>query len=71
MTDTKNTLRIALAQLNPTVGDIKGNLELARKARTDAAKQKADLVVFTELFLSGYSPDDLVLKPAFGRPMAR
>jgi NAD+ synthase len=65
MTDTKNTLRIALAQLNPTVGDIKGNLELARKARTDAAKQKADLVVFTELFLSGYSPDDLVLKPAF------
>jgi NAD+ synthase len=65
MTDTKNTLRIALAQLNPTVGDIKGNLELARKARADAAKQKADLVVFTELFLSGYSPDDLVLKPAF------
>jgi NAD+ synthase len=58
-------LRIALAQLNPTVGDIKGNLELARKARADAAKQKADLVVFTELFLSGYSPDDLVLKPAF------
>ncbi len=65
MTDTKDTLRIALAQLNPTVGDIKGNLELARKARADAAKQKADLVVFTELFLSGYSPDDLVLKPAF------
>ncbi len=65
MTNTKDTLRIALAQLNPTVGDIKGNLELARRARADAAKQKADLVVFTELFLSGYSPDDLVLKPAF------
>ncbi|MEE9375054.1 MAG: NAD+ synthase [Rhizobiaceae bacterium] len=59
------TIRIALAQLNPTVGDIAGNLSLAREARRDAAKQGADLILFTELFLSGYSPEDLVLKPAF------
>ncbi|MEO0548008.1 MAG: NAD+ synthase [Pseudomonadota bacterium] len=65
MTDTPDILRIALAQLNPTVGDIAGNLAMARAARADAARQKADLVVFTELFLAGYPPDDLVLKPAF------
>ncbi len=65
MTNTPDTLRIAVAQLNPTVGDIAGNLELARQARADAARQGAELVLFTELFLSGYSPEDLVLKPAF------
>jgi NAD+ synthase len=59
------TLRIALAQLNPTVGDVAGNLALARAARRDAAVESADLIVFTELFLSGYPPEDLVLKPAF------
>ncbi|WAX93806.1 NAD+ synthase [Aminobacter sp. NyZ550] len=58
-------LRIAVAQLNPTVGDIKGNLAKAREARADAARQGADLVLFTELFLAGYPPEDLVLKPAF------
>jgi len=65
MTDAPDILRIALAQLNPTVGDIAGNLALARAARADAARQKADLLVFTELFLAGYPPDDLVLKPTF------
>ncbi len=65
MSKAPDTLRIAIAQLNPTVGDIAGNLALAREARRDAAKQGADLVLFTELFLSGYSPEDLVLKPAF------
>lgn len=65
MTEAPDILRIALAQLNPTVGDIAGNLSLARAARADAARQKADLVVFTELFLAGYPPDDLVLKPTF------
>ncbi|MEE9313712.1 MAG: NAD+ synthase [Rhizobiaceae bacterium] len=60
-----DTIRIAVAQLNPTVGDVDGNLALAREARRDAAKQGADLILFTELFLSGYSPEDLVLKPAF------
>src|SRR5690606_31362625 len=58
-----SVLRIAIAQLNPTVGDISGNLELARKARREAAGQGADLVLFTELFISGYPPEDLVLKP--------
>ncbi len=47
------------------MGDIAGNVELARKARADAARQGADLVLFTELFISGYPPEDLVLKPAF------
>ncbi|MCO5730004.1 NAD+ synthase [Rhizobium sp. SSA_523] len=63
--DNAQTLRIALAQLNPTVGDVAGNLALAREARQKAAREGADLVVFTELFLSGYPPEDLVLKPAF------
>jgi len=60
-----DTLRIAVAQLNPTVGDVAGNLAKAREARADAARQGADLVLYTELFLSGYPPEDLVLKPAF------
>jgi NAD+ synthase len=62
MTDA---LRIAFAQLNPTVGDIAGNTEKIRVARKDAAKGGADLLVLTELVLTGYPPEDLVLKPAF------
>ncbi len=58
-------LRIAIAQLNPTVGDVAGNLARACEARANAASQGADLVLFTELFLAGYPPEDLVLKPAF------
>ena len=57
-------LNIAVAQLNPTVGDIAGNADKARDARRQAAEQKADLVVFTELFITGYPPEDLVMKPA-------
>ncbi len=60
-----STLRIAVAQLNPTVGDVAGNLAKAREARADAARQGADLLLLTELFISGYPPEDLVLKPAF------
>lgn len=60
-----DTLRLAVAQLNPIVGDVAGNLAKAREARADAARQGADLVLFTELFLAGYPPEDLVLKPAF------
>lgn len=59
------TLRIAVAQLNPVVGDVAGNAEKVRMARDEAALQGADLVVFSELFLAGYPPEDLVLKPAF------
>ena len=58
-------LRLALAQLNPTVGDVAGNLRLARAARARAAALGADLVLFSELFLAGYPPEDLVLKPSF------
>ncbi len=64
-TNRPDIIRIASAQINPTVGDISGNLALAREAREDAARHGADLVVFTELFIAGYSPEDLVLKPAF------
>jgi NAD+ synthase len=58
------SLKIAFAQLNPTVGDVAGNLAKARKARADAAAQGADIILFSELFLVGYPPEDLVLKPA-------
>jgi NAD+ synthase len=58
-------LRLALAQLNPTLGDIDGNLKKARAARAEAARAGADLIAFTELFICGYPPEDLVLKPAF------
>ncbi|MBT4932541.1 MAG: NAD+ synthase [Rhodospirillaceae bacterium] len=57
------TLNIAMAQLNPTVGDLEGNLELVRAARAQAGS--ADLLVTGELVLSGYPPEDLVLKPSF------
>src|SRR5437764_4451025 len=57
-------LAIAVAQLNPTVGDIAGNAEKASRARAQAGRDGADLIVFSELFLSGYPPEDLVLKPA-------
>ncbi|MEP4111877.1 MAG: NAD+ synthase [Nitratireductor sp.] len=60
-----STLRIATAQLNPIVGDIAGNLDKARAARAEAARHGAGLVLFTELFIAGYPPEDLVLKPAF------
>jgi NAD+ synthase len=58
-------LAIAAAQLNPIVGDVAGNLERARKARATAARDHADLIAFSELFIAGYPPEDLVLKPAF------
>ena len=48
------TLKIALAQLNPIVGDVTGNEEKARAARAETARLGADLVMLTELFLSGY-----------------
>jgi NAD+ synthase len=57
-------LIIAIAQTNPTVGDISGNLELLRRFRARAAVGGADLVVFSELVVVGYPPEDLVLKTA-------
>src|SRR5438552_11398682 len=64
------TLTIACAQLNPTVGDVAGNTNLVRRARDEAAAQGADLVVFSELVLVGYPPEDLVLRPALGEAAA-
>ena len=58
-------LSIALAQLNPTVGDIDGNAALVREARKQAAAQGADLMVCSELVISGYPPEDLVIRPSF------
>ena len=63
MTEPKFT--ISLAQLNPTVGDVTGNAAKARVARGKAKADGADLVVLPELFICGYPPEDLVLKPAF------
>ena len=58
-------LTIAIAQINPTVGDLAGNVEKIRKARAEAAARGADLVVYPELTIAAYQPEDLVLKPAF------
>jgi NAD+ synthase len=64
MTDS---LTIAFAQLNPVVGDLRGNAGLARSARAQAAAAGADLIAFSELFITGYPPEDLILKSAFVR----
>ena len=62
---TADQLCIALAQLNPVLGDFPGNMRKARTARESAAKGGADLILFSELFITGYPPEDLVLKRAF------
>src|SRR5580704_1335553 len=64
MSAPANRLVIALAQIASVVGDIAGNLGRLRKARAEAAGFGADLVLAPELYLSGYPPEDLVLKPA-------
>src|SRR6201996_3896295 len=56
---------ITLAQLNPTLGDVEGNAANARAAREQARAEGAALIVFPELYLAGYPPEDLVRKPAF------
>ncbi|MDB5507265.1 MAG: synthetase [Devosia sp.] len=60
-----NRLRIALAQLNPKVGALVANLALGRTALADAVAAKADILLFSELFLTGYFPEDLLFKPQF------
>jgi NAD+ synthase len=60
-----DTLRIALAQLNPTVGALAANLGLATQALADAEAAGADILLFSELFLTGYFPDDLLFKRRF------
>ena len=58
-------MKLFLAQINNTVGDIEGNLKRAIDILDQAEGLNSDLVVFSELFLSGYPPEDLVLKKSF------
>ncbi len=58
-------MRIALAQINPTVGDLSGNADLMVHAARNAARRGAEVVVFPELSVTGYPPRDLVEKPSF------
>jgi NAD+ synthase len=58
-------LRIALAQLNPTVGALSANLALGKQALADAVAAKADILLFSELFLTGYFPEDLLFRRQF------
>jgi NAD+ synthase (glutamine-hydrolysing) len=59
------TLRLALAQINPTVGDIAGNTAMVRRYLAQAKAHHAHIVLFPELTLAGYPPEDLLLKPGF------
>lgn len=65
MIEPATQLKVTLAQLNPAVGDVAGNAAKARAARAQARSDGADLLVLPELFIAGYPPEDLVLKPAF------
>ncbi len=58
-------MKIACAQLNPIVGDLRGNCELVRAAADDALRAGADLLVTSELLVSGYPPKDLLLREGF------
>ncbi len=60
-------IRLTLAQLNPTVGDLAGNAAKARNAHAEAKAASADMLCLPELFMTGYQTQDLMLKPAFFR----
>lgn len=62
-----NRFRITLCQMNPTVGDISGNFDLALRAWREGKAAGADFVALPEMFITGYNTQDLVLKPAFVR----
>ena len=57
--------KIKLIQENPVVGDISGNLLIAKKEVEKAEKNGLELIIFSEMFLSGYPPEDLVLRSDF------
>jgi NAD+ synthase (glutamine-hydrolysing) len=59
------SLRVALAQINTTVGDLGGNAEKIRYYIAEAEALKADVVAFPELAITGYPPEDLLLRPSF------
>jgi NAD+ synthase (glutamine-hydrolysing) len=58
-------LRVALAQINPTVGDFAGNAALIQEAVVQAQKQSAEIIVFPEMIVTGYPVEDLALRPSF------
>ena len=58
-------MKIAICQINPTVGAINENVRLIKKFYNDSLKKGADLVVFPELAISGYPPQDLLLRQKF------
>jgi NAD+ synthase (glutamine-hydrolysing) len=60
-------MRILIAQLNPIIGDLKGNTQLILQAIAQGRAMQADLVLFSELILTGYPPEDLVLNASFMR----
>ena len=60
-------MRLALAQINPVVGDLEGNRTLILERLAEAKGNSADLVVFPELAVTGYPPEDLLLRPGFIR----
>src|SRR5918912_300022 len=66
-----NTLRVALAQINVTVGAFEGNTALILDYLERARRAGADLVAFPELAIAGYPPEDLLMKPHFGRENRR
>ena len=57
--------KIKLIQENPIVGDISGNLLIAKKEVEKAKKEGLELIIFSEMFLTGYPPEDLVLRSDF------
>src|SRR2546430_16859623 len=63
----QRVLRVALAQVKPIVGDLDGNTRLITDRIKEARDKGADVVCFPELALTGYPPEDLVLKPGFVR----
>ena len=64
-------MKIGIAQINSTVGDLTGNFDILRCAYDELSSDGADLVIFPELALSGYPPRDLLLKKRFGEDCAK
>ena len=58
-------LRVALAQINPTVGDLAGNAALIADSVAKAQAQGANLIIFPEMIVTGYPVEDLALRPSF------